>query len=74
MNIKNNKGITLIILIVTIMILLIILSIPIMNMVENGTIKKAQNTVNNYNNMVNTANDYEENVVKENIVDFKVEN
>ena len=53
MNIKNDKGITLIILVVTIIVMIILSSIFILNTVNNGTINKAENIVDLNNELIN---------------------
>ena len=74
MNIKNDKGITLIILVVTIIVMIILSSIFILNTVNNGTINKAENIVDLNNELINKSKEYEENLVIQNVVPFKVEN
>ena len=73
MNIKNDKGITLIILVVTLIVMGILSSIFIVNTLNDGTIKKAENIVDLNNDLLNKAKDSEKDLLVKNIVEFKVQ-
>lgn len=72
MDLKENRGITLTILIITIIIMLILIGISIGNVVENEVITKTEDTVNYYNNRVNKIQEDEEKILIENTLEFKV--
>lgn len=73
MNIKNDKGITLIILVVTLVVMAILSTIFIVNTINTGTIDKAENIVNLNNDLINKTKDSEKNLLIRNLVEFKAE-
>lgn len=74
MNIKNDKGITLIILVVTIIVMIILSSLFIINTVNDGTIKRAENIVDLNNDLLNKTKDSEKDLLVQNVTTFKVQN
>ena len=74
MNVKNNKGITLIILVVTVIVMIILAGIFISSTANNDLIEKSKNVVDLNNDLINKTQENEKNLLVQNVTSFTVPN
>ena len=72
MNIKNDKGLTLVVLVITLIVMMMLSSIFIAGAINDGTIKSAENVVKLQNELINKTKENEENMLIKNVVLYDV--
>ena len=72
MNIKNDKGLTLVVLVITLIVMMMLSSIFIAGAINDGTIKNAENVVKLQNELINKTKENEENMLIKNVVLYDV--
>ena len=69
---NNNKGITLIILVVTVIVMIILAGIFISSTANNDLIEKSKNVVDLNNDLINKTQENEKNLLVQNVTSFTV--
>lgn len=72
MDIKSDKGLTLVVLIVTLIVMMILTSIFIASAIDDGTIRNAENVVKLNNEVINKTVQDEKNILVKNVVQYDV--
>lgn len=72
MDIKSDKGLTLVVLIVTLIVMMILTSIFIASAIDDGTIRNAENVVELNNEVINKTVQDEKNILVKNVVQYDV--
>ena len=72
MNIKNDKGLTLVVLVITLIVMMMLSSIFIAGAINDGTIKSVENVVKLQNELINKTKENEENMLIKNVVLYDV--
>jgi len=72
MDIKSDKGLTLVVLVITLIVMMMLSSIFIAGAINDGTIKSAENVVKLQNELINKTKENEEKMLIKNVVLYDV--